>query len=146
LSWRGWLEREPPRRPEPDRAAGPPSSRSVRWKFAFTGSQCLECGFVHLPPSRVCKNCAVVDEMAERSLSAAQGTVATYTVDRLAFSPSPPLIDAVVDFEGGGRYTLEVADGAPDRLEVGTKVGLTFRRLHTAGGVHNYFWKARVLA
>jgi len=30
-------------------------------------------------------------------------------------------------------------------LAVGTRVGLTFRRLYTAGGVHNYFWKARVL-
>ena len=37
------------------------------------------------------------------------GTVATYTVDRLAFSPSQPLTDAVVDFDGGGRYTLELA-------------------------------------
>ena len=145
LSWRGWLEREPPRRPEPDRPAGPPSARSARWKFSFTGSACRRCGFVHLPPSRVCKKCASVDEMDRRSLAAAQGSVATYTVDRLAFSPSPPLIDAVVDFDGGGRYTLEVADAEPARLAVGTRVGLTFRRLYTAGGVHNYFWKARVL-
>jgi 3-hydroxy-3-methylglutaryl CoA synthase/uncharacterized OB-fold protein len=145
LSWRGWLDREPPRRPEPDRPAGPPSARSTPWKFSFTGSVCRSCGFVHLPPMRVCKRCGLVDDMDARSLAAAEGTVATYTVDRLAFSPSPPLIDAVVDFDGGGRYTLEVADGQPDQLSVGTRVGLSFRRLFTAGGVHNYFWKARVL-
>ena len=73
------------------------------------------------------------------------GTVATFTVDRLAFSPSPPLVDAVVDFDGGGRYALEVADADPDRLAVGSRVELVFRRLFTAGGVHNYFWKARVV-
>ena len=28
-------------------------------------------------------------------------------------------------------------------MEIGTRVELTFRRLYTAGGVHNYFWKAR---
>jgi hypothetical protein len=26
---------------------------------------------------------------------------------------------------------------------VGTRVEMTFRRLYTAGGIHNYFWKAR---
>ena len=71
------------------------------------------------------------------------GTVATYTVDRLAFSPSPPMIDAVVDFDGGGRYTLEVTDAAPEEVEIGTRLELTFRRLYTTGGVHNYFWKVR---
>lgn len=144
LTWRGWLEREPPRRPEPDRPAGPPSARSTEWKFSFTGSVCQSCGFTHLPPMRVCKECGSVDEMDRRSLAASTGTVATYTVDRLTYSPSPPLIDAVVDFEDGGRYTLEVADAQPDDLAVGVPVGLSFRRLFTAGGVHNYFWKARV--
>lgn len=71
------------------------------------------------------------------------GTVATYTVDRLAYSPSPPVVDVVVDFDGGGRCTLEAADADPDAFEVGSRVDLTFRRLFTAGGVHNYFWKAR---
>jgi hypothetical protein len=30
-------------------------------------------------------------------------------------------------------------------LRVGATVGFTFRRLFTAGGVHDYFWKARLL-
>ena len=33
----------------------------------------------------------------------ALGTVATFTVDRLSYSPSPPVVFAVVDFDGGGR-------------------------------------------
>jgi uncharacterized OB-fold protein len=81
--------------------------------------------------------------MAPARLADTPGTIATYTVDRLAFSPSPPLLDAVVDFDGGGRYALEVADADAGELAVGTRVGLVFRRLYTAGGVHNYFWKAR---
>ena len=72
-----------------------------------------------------------------------RGTVATFTVDRLAYSPSPPVVDVVVDFDGGGRCSVEVADARPDELAVGSEVELTFRRLFTAGGVHNYFWKAR---
>ena len=145
LTWRGQLTREAPRRPEPDRPAGPPSARASAWKFGFTGSRCTSCGFIHLPPVRVCRRCHAVDAMQAVALADAVGTVATHTVDRLAFSPSPPVVDAVVDFEGGGRYSLEVADSDPDALTVGTRVGLVFRRLFTAGGVHNYFWKARVL-
>ncbi|NKQ54199.1 hydroxymethylglutaryl-CoA synthase [Amycolatopsis sp. K13G38] len=143
LSWRGLLTREPPRRPEPDMPAGPPSARAVAWKFGFRGTRCQACGFTHLPPARVCRDCGAVDEMVAEPRAGSAGTVATYTVDRLAFSPSPPLIEAVVDFDGGGRYTLEVADAAPDEVGAGTRVEPVFRRLYTAGGVHNYFWKAR---
>jgi hydroxymethylglutaryl-CoA synthase len=146
LTWRGMLDREPPRRPEPDRPAAPPSSRAAEWKFNFSGSECTSCGFVHLPPARVCHRCGAVDQMTATRLADTLGTVATFTVDRLAFSPSPPLVDAVVNFDGGGRYALEVADADPDRLGVGSRVELVFRRLFTAGGVHNYFWKARVVS
>ena len=145
LSWRGLIERETPRRPEPDRPAGPPAARSESWKFAFVGSRCTACGRVHVPPTRVCSACHAVDQMERAPLAEQPGTVATYTVDRLAYSPSPPMIDVVVDFDGGGRYTLELADAAPEEVEIGTRVEMTFRRLYTSGGVHNYFWKARPL-
>jgi uncharacterized OB-fold protein len=84
--------------------------------------------------------------MESAALSKVDGTVATFTVDRLAYSPSPPMIDVVVDFDGGGRYTLEMADSSPDEVAIGTRVETTFRRLYTSGGVHNYFWKVRPLA
>lgn len=145
LTWRGLLEREGPRRPDPERPAGPPSARALSWKFAFVGTRCDKCGFLHLPPSRVCVSCRVADQMTPVGLADATGTVVTFTVDRLAYSMSPPVIDAVVDFDGGGRTLLELADAKPEDVEVGTRVGLTFRRLYSAGGVHNYFWKARVL-
>ncbi|MCW2856561.1 MAG: hydroxymethylglutaryl-CoA synthase [Marmoricola sp.] len=144
LSWRGLVERELPRRPEPDRPAGPPSARSASWKFAFTGSRCTACSFLHLPPLRVCRQCGGADAMEPVRAADLLGTVATFTVDRLAFSPSPPVVDVVVDFVGGGRTSLEVADAVPEEIRVGTEVALTFRSLFTAGGVHNYFWKARV--
>jgi 3-hydroxy-3-methylglutaryl CoA synthase/uncharacterized OB-fold protein len=145
LTWRGLLDREPPRRPEPDRPAGPPSARSEAWKFGFVGSVCTNCDAVQVPPGRVCPNCGVVDQFEHRRLADKQGAVATYTVDHLAFSPSPPVIDVVVDLDDGGRCTLELTDGSPDQVEIGTRVELTFRRLYTSGGVHNYFWKVRPL-
>lgn len=143
LAWRGVIERETPRRPEPDRPAAPPSARSEAWKFGFVGSRCTACGRVHVPPTRVCSGCRAVDQMERAPLAAQPGSVATYTVDRLAYSPSPPMIDVVVDFDGGGRYTVEMTDASPDEVEIGTRVEMTFRKLYTTGDVHNYFWKAR---
>ena len=143
LTWRGELRREPPRRPDPSRPEGPPSARAADWKFAFVGSRCTACARVHVPPQRVCAGCGKVDQMEAAPLAEKQGTVATYTIDRLAFSLSPPVVTAVVDFDGGGRFTCELTDCTPDQIDVGSRVELTFRRMFTAGGVHNYFWKAR---
>ena len=146
LGWRGLIEPEPPRRPEPARPAAPPSARAASWKYGLQGARCMVCGFVHLPPTRVCKGCGAVDSMGPLSLARerTEGAIATFTVDRLAFSPSPPVVQTVVDFDGGGRFTFELADPEVDRLAVGARVGLTFRRLYTAQGVHNYFWKTRM--
>lgn len=143
LTWRGTLEREPPRRPEPDYPAAPASARGHAWKFAFQASRCTECRHVHLPPQRVCVRCHAVDRMADESLVDKRATVVTYTVDRLAYSLSPPVIEAVLEFEGGGRHGCELTEATPDQVEVGRTVEMTFRRMYTVGGIHNYFWKAR---
>jgi 3-hydroxy-3-methylglutaryl CoA synthase len=117
LSWRGMLTPEPPNRPEPSRVSSPAAERGSDWKFGF------------------------VDD--GRPLADVQGTIVTFTVDRLAYSPSPPVVFAIVDFDGGGRFPLELTDVDPDALKVGDRVEMTFRKLSTADGIHNYFWKAR---
>src|SRR5262245_35285089 len=88
LTWRGFLEREPPRRPDPEAPAGPPSFRSEAWKFAFVGSRCQACGSRHVPPQRVCVKCHAVDQMVAERMGDVPATIATYTVDRLAYSLS----------------------------------------------------------
>jgi 3-hydroxy-3-methylglutaryl CoA synthase/uncharacterized OB-fold protein len=143
LTWRGLLNREPPRRPDPTPPAAPPSFRREDWKFAFIGSRCEACGTRHMPPQRVCVNCRAVDKMAPERLADVKATVATFTVDRLAFSLSPPVVVGVLDFDGGGRYQCELTDVDPKAVKIGDRVEMTFRRLYTANGVHNYFWKAR---
>jgi hydroxymethylglutaryl-CoA synthase len=143
LTWRGFLRREPPRRPDPQPPEAPPAARAEAWKFAFTGSRCHACGARHLPPQRVCVKCHAVDRMAPERLADVPATIATFTVDRLAYSLSPPVVAAVIDFEGGGRFQCELTDVDPGAVRIGDRVEMTFRRLLTAGSVHNYFWKAR---
>ena len=50
---------------------------------------------------------------------------------------------AIVDFDDKTRLPLELTDVDADELKVGDRVEMTFRKLSTADGIHNYFWKAR---
>jgi hydroxymethylglutaryl-CoA synthase len=143
LTWRGQLHREPPRRPDPERPGAPIVRRSEGWKYAFAASTCTVCGFRHMPPTRVCLGCRAIDQMRPERLADLPGTVATFTVDHLAYSLSPPVIGVIVDFDGGGRYRCELTDASAAELAIGDRVEMTFRRIYTADGVHNYFWKAR---
>jgi uncharacterized OB-fold protein len=52
-------------------------------------------------------------------------------------------MSVVIDFEGGGRFSCELTDCGADVVRVGMPVQMTFRRMYSASGVHNYFWKAR---
>ncbi len=142
LTWRGMLDREPPRRPEPDRPASPPSLRGTSWKYGFVGAQ-DDSGFIHLPPGRVSVGTGSIDEMTPVPMADRAATIATFTVDRLAFSLAPPVVAAIVDFDGGGRMQVELTDCDPDAVRIGDRVEMTFRRLYTTDGIHNYFWKAR---
>ncbi len=143
ITWRNLLEREGPRRPDPDRPGAPNSLRGEDWKFGFSASRCDACGWRHLPPARVCVNCHSVDKMSRERVADLTAVVATYTVDRLAFSPAPPLVAAVIDFDGGGRFNSEMTDVDHEKLAIGDLVEMTFRRLYTVENIHNYFWKSR---
>ena len=135
LRWRGMLTAEPPRRPEPARVSSSAAARSEEWKFGFVGSR-ADDGTIQLPPQPGGHGEPV--PMAD-----VLGTIVTSTVDRLAWSPSPPVVFAVVDFDGGGRLPVELTDVDPADVQIGGRVEMTFRRLSTADGIHNYFWKAR---
>lgn len=120
LSWRGLLQPEPPNRPEPARVSSPAAARNEHWKLGLVSEQA-------------------------GALADAVGTVATFTVDKLAWSPSPPVIFAVVDFPDGTRLPVELADVDEGEVAIGAQVEMVFRRLGTSDGIHNYFWKGRVV-
>ncbi len=143
LKWRGILPFEPPRRPDPERPAAPAMRRHEAWKLAFVGSRCEACGAGFLPPQRVCVRCAAVDRMRRERFADARCKIATYTIDHLAYTLQPPVVAAVLDFAGSGRFSCELTDVDPKDVAIGNELEMTFRRFFTAQGVHNYFWKAR---
>jgi hypothetical protein len=44
----------------------------------------------------------------------------------------------------GGRFLIELTDTDEADVVIGARVEMTFRRLFTADGIANYFWKGRV--
>ena len=145
LAWRGMVTLEPPRRPEPSRISASVTGRTEHWKYGFVGSKDRSSDALHLPPQRVSRVGDAVDQMDPAPMADVDGTIAAFTIDRIAYSPSPPIVFAIVDFDGGGRLPIELTDVNADELAVGDRVEMTFRRLFTADGLRNYFWKARPL-
>ncbi|WP_201780789.1 OB-fold domain-containing protein [Aneurinibacillus tyrosinisolvens] len=143
VKWKGMLQVEPPRRPTTNRPSAPAMYRNYHQNLGFYGSRCTECGTPQFPKQRVCVHCQAKDKMEDYRFIGKKASVATYTVDYLAATPAPPALVAVIDFEGGGRIMCEVTDCSPEEVEIGMEVEMTFRRLYEAGGIHNYFWKAR---
>ena len=119
------------------------SGRTEDWKYAFVGSRDRASEELHLPPARISRVGDAVDDMLDAPMSEVEGTVALFTIDRIAYSPSPPITFAVVDFDGGGRLPVELTDVDVTDLKIGDRIEMTFRKLFTSDELHNYFWKAR---
>jgi 3-hydroxy-3-methylglutaryl CoA synthase/uncharacterized OB-fold protein len=142
LTWRGLVDREPPRRPEPRPVSAPAALRGAAWKYRLLASECAACGFVSTPPQEVCLRCGSAEHAPAIDMSRQHATIRTFSVDRLAYSLNPPMVAAVIGFERGGRLEVEITDSDPAALRVGVPVRMTFRHRHSSGGIHNYVWKA----
>jgi len=114
--------------------------------LALCGAKCKRCGTPQYPYQRVCVNpkCGAIDEMEYYRFSDKTAKLFTYTADNLAFSPSPPAIYGLIDFDGGGRNWYDLTDCDLESVKVGMSLKMTFRRkyLDEARGHSGYFWKA----
>ena len=115
--------------------------------MALYGSKCKRCGTPQYPVQRICVNpeCGAVDEMEEYCFADKMGRLFSYTSDSLAFSVSPPEMYGVIDWDGGGRYLLDITDSEAESLKIDMPVEMTFRRRYVdeGHGIMGYFWKAR---
>jgi 3-hydroxy-3-methylglutaryl CoA synthase len=132
-----------------------PTQVTLMWRdrkviLALYGSKCRRCGTPQYPDQRICVNpdCGAVDEMEEYRFADKKARLFSYTSDSLAFSVSPPEMYGVIDFEGGGRYLLDITDAEAESLKIDMLVEMTFRRRYTdkAHGILGYFWKAKPIA
>jgi 3-hydroxy-3-methylglutaryl CoA synthase len=142
LRWRNMVEMVSGRRRPPT----PTPSASALWRetgqnIRLRGVRCLSCGTVQYPPQIICYKCHTKENFESYLFSDKRGKVVTYTVDYMSPSPDPPVVLAVLNFEGGGRMFLMMTDKDVDQVTIGMKVQVSFRKLFSAEGIHNYFWK-----
>jgi 3-hydroxy-3-methylglutaryl CoA synthase len=143
LSWRGIYEpdagvRRPPQ-PGPSAAA---LHREQKEVLRLYGTKCNSCGTIQDPPQRVCTRCHAKDDMVSVRLANRKASLYTYSMDYIAGSKDVPLVISVINFDGGGRMLCSMTDRDINEVKVGMPLELSFRRLYTADGIHNYFWKA----
>ena len=142
LRWRELIEMTTGRRRPPT----PTPSASAIWRereqnIRLYGVKCQQCGTVQYPPQRVCVNCHAKDKFESYRFSDKKAKLFTYTADYTTPTPNPPEVLAVINFEGGGRMWVYMTDSDGNEIEIGMPLEMTFRRLFTMEGIHNYFWK-----
>lgn len=146
-TWRNLVPAEASTLPE-----RPPLSLPGRWRerraiAALYGARCRKCGTPQISQigqtPRVCVNCQVKDEFEPYKFSDKKATLFSYTIDQLQPTLNPPAVNGVIDFEGGGRMICELTDCELDKVAIGMKLEMTFRKMFYSRGIHNYFWKAK---
>ena len=145
-SWRGMRHARAaaPARARPHLGVGRRAARED-WKYAFVGSRDRDSGALHLPP-RAC--------LARRRRGRRHGRrrrwrdVAGHDRD-VHDRPHRVLAEPADRVRGRRLRRRRPPPGRAHRrrrrrrCKIGDRVEMTFRRLFTADGIHNYFWKAR---
>jgi hydroxymethylglutaryl-CoA synthase len=147
LTWRGLVPLEASTLPERS-----PLSLQSRWRerkaiYALYGAKCKKCGapqFSQIGQTpRICVNCQAKDQFEPYKFSDRKAKLFSYAIDQLQPTLNPPGVNGVIDFEGGGRLICELTDCDIDKVRVGMPLEMTFRKMFTSRGIHNYFWKAK---
>ncbi len=114
--------------------------------LGFIGGRNPESGHVEFPPSGLAatEKGFRAEPQEPWPLADLGGTVATATVDRLAFSRNPPNCYGLVDIAGGGRLMMDFTDPDAASLGPGDTVRFVFRikDMDERIGFRRYFWKA----
>ena len=143
LIWRRLVDVQMiPRPPLEERQPTPPAQwRETKAELTLTGTRCRSCGTAQYPPQRVCMICKAKDQNDAYGFSWRTGKVFSFSHDYIMETLDSPATTTVIDFEGGGRMICDMTDRRLDEIQVGIDVEMTFRKLYTVGGIHNYWWK-----
>jgi 3-hydroxy-3-methylglutaryl CoA synthase len=120
--------------------------RNRKGVLGLVGGRCTKTGAVQFPRSviSVNPNDHAIGTQEDYPLADRPARIVTYTADRLTYTPDPPNYYGAVDFEGGGRITVEFADVDGVDVEVGQPMRMVFRIKAVDENRHffRYFWKA----
>ena len=114
--------------------------------LGFVGGRCEKCGTLQFPKSNVCVNpdCNAFHTQTNHPFAEMSGKVNSYTADQLTYSPDPPTIFGMVQFDAGGRLMADFTDTDISEISVGLAMRMVFRikDYDSQRGFTRYFWKA----
>ena len=142
LQWRELLTFEATPTPPGGHISSSALFRDRNQIYPLHGLKCQSCGNIHFPPQRVCPTCRSKDKFEEWRLSDRKGKVFTFAADNLCSRREAPRVTAIIDFEGGGRMATLMTDRVLEEIQIGMPVDMSFRKLVSQDGFHNYFWKS----
>jgi hydroxymethylglutaryl-CoA synthase len=120
--------------------------RSRKAVMALVGGKCAKTGVVQFPKSEisVAQNDRAIGTQEDYPLADRTARIMTHTADSLTYSPDPPCYYGAVEFDEGGRITVEFGDVEADDVVVGAPMRMMFRikAVDEARGFTKYFWKA----
>ena len=119
--------------------------REVPQRYRLEAGKCKQCGNISFPPRLVCPKCK--SKTFETVKLSREGKILTFTIIRVGpdkFSKETPYVVAIIELNDGVRLTAQVADCDVDKVEIGNKVKLIFRKIQDEGksGLHCYGYKA----
>jgi 3-hydroxy-3-methylglutaryl CoA synthase len=114
--------------------------------LGLVGGRCEKCGTLQFPKSNVCVNpdCNAFHTQVNHPFADMSGKVNSHTADQLTYSPDPPALFGMVQFDGGGRLMADFTDVDIAEVSVGLAMRMVFRikDYDAQRGFTRYFWKA----
>ena len=119
--------------------------REVPQRYRLEAGMCKQCRHISFPPRLVCPKCK--SKTFETVKWSRQGKTLKFTISRDASfksSKETPYVVAIIELHEGVRLTSQVADCDVNKVEIGDKVKLVFRKIQDEGksGLHCYGYKA----
>jgi 3-hydroxy-3-methylglutaryl CoA synthase len=120
--------------------------RNRKAVLGLVGGRCSKTGSIQFPKSDISVNPEdhAIGTMEDYPLAEKTAYVLTHTADNLTYTPDPPALYGMIEFEGGGRMNVEFCDMEQDALEVGRPMRMMFRikSIDEQRQFRRYFWKA----
>jgi uncharacterized protein len=119
--------------------------REVPQRYRFEAKKCNKCGYIAFPPRLICPECR--NRNFDDYILKDTGKILTFTtieVGPTEFADLVPYTVGIVELDDGVRITAQVADAEPDKIKIGGKVRLEFRKIQEDGkaGIIKYGYKA----
>lgn len=118
--------------------------REIPQRYRLEAAKCTKCGEVFFPPRLVCSKCR--SRRFETVKLPDQGQIVSFTVIRVGpsqFADEIPYAVGIVELDGGVRITTQLVDCEFDKLAIGQRVQVEFRKIQEQGkaGIICYGYK-----